>query len=94
MSGLRRLPILVFPALAISFCNRMPAWVFMWALVVCHFCRTEMDDVVEGSHAIAHSAGRSFAYLVAWPGWMRKPFSTQDKTSGQTHRSGVALGGC
>lgn len=72
-------PLLVFPALAISFRNRMPAWAFMWALSFAIFAGLKWMTWWKARPRVMHSAERSFAYLVAWPGMDAESFLDEDK---------------
>ena len=62
------LPLLVLPALVIALQNEMAAWLFMWALSFAIFAGLKWMTWWKARRRIAHSAGRSLAYLVAWPG--------------------------
>jgi Membrane bound O-acyl transferase family len=73
------LPLLVFPALAIALRSRMPPWLFMWALSFATFAGLKWMTWWEVRTRVAHSAGRSFAYLVAWPGMDAETFLDGDK---------------
>lgn len=77
------LPLLVLPALAISFRNRMPAWVFMWALSFAIFTGLKWMRWWKARPRVAHSAARSFAYLAAWPGMDAEAFLDANKTPGK-----------
>jgi alginate O-acetyltransferase complex protein AlgI len=68
------LPILVFPALAFVLQARVPAWAFMWALSFAIFAGLKWMTWWKARTRIAHSAGRSIAYLVAWPGMDAEAF--------------------
>src|SRR5579863_5873844 len=68
------LPLLVLPALAISFRIRVPAWAFMWALSFAIFAGLKWMTWWNARSLVAHRAGRSFAYLVAWPGMDAETF--------------------
>lgn len=62
------LPILGFPAVAISCRNRLPPWVFMWALSFAIFFSLKWLTWWRARTQISHPAWRSVAYLLAWPG--------------------------
>ncbi len=68
------MPILVFPALAFVLQARVPAWEFMWALSFAIFAGLKWMTWWKARTRIAHSAGRSIAYLVAWPGMDAEAF--------------------
>jgi alginate O-acetyltransferase complex protein AlgI len=65
---LATLPLLLFPAAAIALRSFMPAWVFMWALSFAIFAGLKWMTWWKARPRVAHSAPRSFAYLLAWPG--------------------------
>jgi hypothetical protein len=73
------LPLLVLPALAITVQRRMPAWLFMWALSFAIFAGLKWMSWWKVRARVAHSAGRSLAYLVAWPGMDAETFLDGDK---------------
>ncbi len=73
------IPLLLFPTLAIAFRNRMPAWFFMWTLSFGIFSGLKWMTWWKARARVAHSAGRSFAYLVAWPGMDAETFLDADK---------------
>jgi hypothetical protein len=68
------LPLLALPALVILLQTRVPAWVFMWALSFAIFAGLKWMTWWMARARVAHSAGRSFAYLVAWPGMDAEAF--------------------
>lgn len=57
----------------------MPAWLFMWALSFGIFAGLKWMTWWKARSRIAHSAGRSFAYLVAWPGMDAETFLDAEK---------------
>ena len=71
---IQTLPLLAFPTFAISMQPRMPAWVFMWALSFAIFAGLKWMTWWKARTRIAHSWGRSIAYLVAWPGMDAEAF--------------------
>lgn len=73
------LSLLVFPALVIALQSRMPAWLFMWALSFGIFAGLKWMTWRKARTQVAHSAGRSFAYLAAWPGMDAETFLDADK---------------
>lgn len=73
------LPLLAFPALVVALQNRMPAWLFMWMLSFAIFAGLKWMTWRKGRARVNHSAGRSFAYLVAWPGMDAETFLDADK---------------
>jgi hypothetical protein len=73
------LPLLVLPALAIAARRRMPAWLFMWALSFAIFAGLKWMNWWKARARVAHSAGRSLAYLVAWPGMDAETFLDRGK---------------
>ena len=68
------LPLVAFPAFVIASQTRVPAWVFMWALSFAIFACLKWMTWWKARAGVAHSAGRSFAYLVAWPGMDAEAF--------------------
>jgi hypothetical protein len=73
------IPLFLFPALAIAFRNRMPAWLFMWALSFAIFAGLKWMTWWKARTRIPHDLGRSFAYLVAWPGMDAECFLDAEK---------------
>jgi hypothetical protein len=73
------LPLLVVPASTILFRNRVPAWVFMWALSFAIFAGLKWMTWWKAATRVAHSTGRSLAYLVAWPGMDADAFLDPDR---------------
>jgi hypothetical protein len=57
----------------------MPAWLFMWALSVAIFTGLKWMSWWKARGRVAHSVGRSLAYLVAWPGMDAETFLDTDK---------------
>jgi hypothetical protein len=74
------LPLVVFPAIAIALRTQMQPWLFMWSLSIAIFAGLKWVTWwrVRGA---AHSAGRSLAYLVAWPGMDAETFLDPRKHS-------------
>jgi len=62
------IPLVLFPSLAIASRSRMPAWLFMWALSFAIFAGLKWMTWWNASFRVTHSVGRSFTYLLAWPG--------------------------
>jgi len=73
------LPLLALPATALLFSQHAPAWVFMWALSFSIFAGLKWMTWWKARSRVAHSAGRSFAYLVAWPGMDAETFLSADR---------------
>ena len=73
------LPLLVGPASVIALRERMPAWLFMWALSFAIFAGLKWMTWWKARPRITHSAGRSLAYLVAWPGMDAETFLDAEK---------------
>ena len=57
----------------------MPAWFFMWALSFSIFAGLKWMTWWKARAHTPHSAGRSVAYLVAWPGMDAETFLDADK---------------
>jgi hypothetical protein len=68
------LPIVVVPATLVILRNRMPDWVFMWALAFSIFAGLKWITWWQARKNIPHSALRSLAYLLAWPGMDAETF--------------------
>jgi hypothetical protein len=73
-SWLGGLPLLILPAISILFRNRMSAWLFMWTLSFAIFSGLKWMSWQRARTRVRHSAGRSFAYLMAWPGMDAEAF--------------------
>jgi membrane bound O-acyltransferase family protein len=68
------LPLLVFPAMTIVLHQSSPSWVFMWILSFAIFAGLKWMTWWKGRTRVAHSAGRSIAYVMAWPGMDAETF--------------------
>jgi hypothetical protein len=68
------LPLLAFPPVTILLRNHMPAWVFMWTLSFAIFIGLKWQTWWQARDHIPHRAGRSLAYLAAWPGMDAETF--------------------
>ena len=68
------LPLIALPAVAIALRNRMPAWLFMWTLSFALFAALKWISWWKARSEVAHTAGRSLAYLLAWPGMDAEAF--------------------
>src|SRR5271156_6661961 len=62
------LPLSFLPLAAISCRNRLPPWVFMWALSFAIFFSLKWLTWWRARPQVSHPAWRSVAYLLAWPG--------------------------
>jgi hypothetical protein len=62
------LPLVILPAAVLAFRNRMPAWLFMWALAFSIFAGLKWITWLRARDKVSHAARRSVAYLLAWPG--------------------------
>jgi membrane bound O-acyltransferase family protein len=62
------LPLFILPALVIAIRDRMPAWLFMWALAFSIFAGLKWITWLRARDKVSHAARRSVAYLLAWPG--------------------------
>ena len=67
-------PLIALPALTIFFRDRMPAWLFMWTLSFAIFLGLKWITWWEARAFVPHTAGRSLAYLAAWPGMDAEAF--------------------
>ena len=68
------LPLLAFPPVTILLRDHMPAWVFMWTLSFAIFLGLKWQTWWQARNHVPHSAGRSLAYLAAWPGMDAETF--------------------
>jgi alginate O-acetyltransferase complex protein AlgI len=68
------LPLLAFPPVTILLRDHMPAWVFMWTLSFAIFIGLKWQTWWQARDQVSHSAGRSLAYLAAWPGMDAESF--------------------
>jgi hypothetical protein len=68
------LPLVAFPAGTILLRDYAPAWVFMWALSFAIFLGLKWQTWWSARKQVPHSAGRSLAYLAAWPGMDAEAF--------------------
>jgi hypothetical protein len=68
------LPLLTFPVVTILWRDPMPAWVFMWTLSFAIFLGLKWQTWWDARNHVPHSAGRSLAYLAAWPGMDAETF--------------------
>jgi len=68
------LPLLILPAVAILFRDCMSAWLFMWTLSFAIFAGLKWMSWQRAKTRVAHDVGRSFAYLIAWPGMDAEAF--------------------
>jgi Membrane bound O-acyl transferase family len=68
------LPLIIFPVVTILLRDRVPAWVFMWTLSFAIFLGLKWQTWWHARNLVPHSAGRSLAYLVAWPGMDAETF--------------------
>lgn len=73
------LPLFALPAFVMAWQAWMPAWVFMWALSFAIFAGLKWMTWWKARPRFAHSAGRSIAYLVAWPGMDAEAFLDPSK---------------
>ena len=68
------LPLLLLPTAAILFRNSLPAWLFMWMLAFAIFIALKWTTWWKARNHVPHSAARSLAYLLAWPGMDAETF--------------------
>ena len=61
-------PISVLPLTAVACRNLLPPWVFMWILSFAIYFSLKWLTWWRARSRIVHAAGRSVAYLLAWPG--------------------------
>jgi hypothetical protein len=77
------LPLLVLPSTMILLRSGLPAWAFMWALALAIFLSLKWLTWWAARQQIAASAGRSLAYLLAWPGMDAAAFLDQARACRQ-----------
>ena len=68
------LPISILPLMAVACRNLLPAWVFMWILSLVIYLSLKWLTWWRARSRIAHSAWRSVAYLLGWPGMDAEAF--------------------
>jgi hypothetical protein len=68
------LPIPVLPLTAVACRNLLPAWLFMWILSFAIYLSLKWLTWWRTRTRIAHSAWRSAAYLLLWPGMEAEEF--------------------
>jgi len=68
------LPLVIVPTALFIVRNRMPDWVFMWALAFSIFAGLKWITWSRARKNIPHNALRSVAYLLAWPGMDAEAF--------------------
>jgi hypothetical protein len=68
MEWLGWLPLVVMPTATIALRNHLSAWLFMWTLSFTIFAGLKWMTWWNAHPQAAHSAARSLAYLMAWPG--------------------------
>lgn len=62
------LPLAVLPLGAFAFYDAVQAWVFMWSLAISIFVGLKWFTWWKTRSLVPHTAWRSAAYLLAWPG--------------------------
>jgi len=62
------LPSAVVPIAAVAVRNRLPPWLFMWALALALYAALKWASWWRSEARRQAPAGRSLGYLVAWPG--------------------------
>ena len=68
------LPLFIPPAAAFLLRDRAPAWAFMWALSFSVFAGLKWMSWWMARERVPHTAARSAAYLLAWPGMDAEAF--------------------
>lgn len=68
------LPILALPPTALACRNLLPPWVFMWVLSFAIYLSLKWLTWWRARSRIVHSAWRSAAYLLGWPGMDAEAF--------------------
>jgi hypothetical protein len=62
------LPLLALPAASIFYSDHVPPWLFMWTLSFAIFAGLKWMTWWTARTCVSHTAARSIAYLLAWPG--------------------------
>lgn len=68
------IPLLVLPAAVIALQSQLAPWQFMWALSFTIFAGLKWMTWWTTRASVEHSAPRSLAYLLAWPGMNAQAF--------------------
>ena len=68
------LPLVVLPGCAAALYERAPAWAFMWTLAAAIYAGLKWMSWWRARGAVPHTAVRSAAYLLAWPGMDAEAF--------------------
>jgi hypothetical protein len=63
----------------------MPAWLFMWSLSLAIFFGLKWLTWWKVREHVPHNPGRSFAYLLAWPGMDAEIFLDRRQTVSESH---------
>lgn len=72
-------PLVIIPSATIALRNQMPAWMFMWALAVSIFAGLKWITWWWARTRVPHSARRSIAYLIGWPGMDAEAFLDEQR---------------
>jgi len=72
------LPLPVLLSSAAILYDRMPPWVFMWTLAFSIYMGLKWASWWRVRAAVPHTAARSIAYLLAWPGMDADAFLSSD----------------
>jgi alginate O-acetyltransferase complex protein AlgI len=70
-------PLLTLPAVAVACRNLVPAWVLMWILSFAIYVSLKWLTLWRARSQTPHSAWRSVAYLLVWPGMDAEAFLDQ-----------------
>ena len=68
------LPLLILPLCAAAIRNLVPAWLFMWTLAFAIYAGCKWLTWWKARNRASHSAWRSAAYLLGWPGMDAEAF--------------------
>lgn len=72
-------PLVVLPTAIIAVQNQTPAWMFMWALAVSIFAGLKWITWWRARAHVPHTARRSVAYLIGWPGMDAEAFLDEQR---------------
>jgi Membrane bound O-acyl transferase family len=73
------LPLVAPPTLVLVVHPFLTAWLFMWSLAFAIFLGLKWLTWCTAKDRVAHSTGRSLAYLLAWPGMDAESFLDETK---------------
>jgi alginate O-acetyltransferase complex protein AlgI len=72
-------PLLTLPLLVIAVGDRLPPWAFMWMLAFSIYAGLKWLTWWKARNHVAHTAWRSVAYVLAWPGMDGESFLNESQ---------------